>query len=314
MLHVTNGDIAAKAIAGAGPGEVIPWRDVLHEGPVPDLDPAELREVRAHFLAEAGWADGTEVAASFAARDAALERGAREAEEIALWFDRDLYDQLQLIQVLDRLAALRPAGRVSLVLVESLGGLGPEELRTLAATRRPVGPEAVAMAKRAWKAFCDGDPSGLRPVADAANVAIPGLGTALYRHLEQFPWTDDGLSRTERQALQAVAGGVRRPIDTFGAAQRREERPFLGDVQFFAGLVAMAQEPAPLLTLSDPRWPDGFFGGQATLTDHGGRVLARQADAVQMRGVDRWLGGVRLVGREAAWRWDSSRRVLQAGG
>ena len=70
----------------------------------------------------------------------------------------------------------------------------------------------------------------------------------------------------------------------------------------------------PLVTLSDPRWPDGFFGGQATLTDHGVRVLARQADAVQMRGIDRWLGGVRLAGREAAWRWDSSRRTLQRGG
>jgi hypothetical protein len=314
VLHITNGDSAAQAIAGAGPGEVIPWRDVLHEGPVPAVNPAELRGVRARFLAEAGWADGAEAAAGFAARDAALERGAAEAQEIALWFERDLYDQLQLIQVLDRLAALRPAGRVSLVLVETLAGLGTEELRVLATTRRPVGPEAVAMARRAWRAFCDPDPTGLQPVADSANAAIPGLGTALYRHLEQFPWADDGLSRSERQALQAIAAGVRRPIDSFAAAQRREDRPFMGDVQFFAGLVAMAQEPAPLVTLSDPRWPDGFFGGQATLTDHGARVLARQADAVQLRGVDRWLGGVRLVGHEAAWRWDSARRTLQTGG
>jgi hypothetical protein len=43
-------------------------------------------------------------------------------------------------------------------------------------------------------------------------------------------------------------------------------------------------------------------------------VLARQADAVQMRGIDRWLGGVRLLGREATWRWNSAVRGLQAGG
>jgi hypothetical protein len=314
VLHVTNGDSAAREIAAAGPGEVIPWRDVLHEGPVPAVNPAELRGVRARFLAEMGWADGAEAAATFAARDEALERGAREAEEIALWFERDLYDQLQLIQVLDRLALLRPAGRVTIVLEETFGGLGPDDMRALAAHRRPVTAEAVAMARRAWKAFCDSDPSGLQPVADVANAAIPGLGTALYRHLEQYPWTDDGLSRGERHALQAIAGGQRRPFDAFGVAQRREERPFMGDTQFYAILQSLAKEPAPLVTLSDPRWPDGFFGGQATLTDHGGRVLARQADAVQLRGIDRWLGGVRLAGREAAWRWNASVRALQPGG
>jgi hypothetical protein len=314
VLHVTNGDVAVRAIAAAGPGEVIPWRDVLHEGPVPAVNPAELRGVRARFLGEMGWADGAEAAAGFAERDAALERGARDAEEIALWFDRDLYDQLQLIQILDRLAVLRPAGRVTLVLEETLAGLGPEEMRALAARRRPVGAEAVAMARRAWRAFCAPDPSELQPVADSANAAIPGLGTALYRHLEEYPWTDDGLSRSQRHALQAIAGGARRPVDAFGAARGREERPYMGDTQFFAILQSLAREPAPLVALSDPRWPDGFFAGQGTLTDHGGRVLARQADAVQMRGIDRWLGGVRLAGREAAWRWDSSARVLRPGG
>ena len=36
MLFITNGDFAAGRIAASGlTGEILPWRDVLHEGPVP---------------------------------------------------------------------------------------------------------------------------------------------------------------------------------------------------------------------------------------------------------------------------------------
>jgi len=36
MLHITNGDATLRLMGPAGlPGEFLPWRDVLHEGPVP---------------------------------------------------------------------------------------------------------------------------------------------------------------------------------------------------------------------------------------------------------------------------------------
>ena len=37
-LHVTNGDSAAQGIAGTGlPGRILPWRHVLHDGPLGDF-------------------------------------------------------------------------------------------------------------------------------------------------------------------------------------------------------------------------------------------------------------------------------------
>ena len=47
MLHITNGDSAVPGIQATGVGgDVIAWRDALHEGPVPaDLDADELRPV-----------------------------------------------------------------------------------------------------------------------------------------------------------------------------------------------------------------------------------------------------------------------------
>ena len=41
-----------------------------------------------------------------------------------------------------------------------------------------------------------------------------------------------------------------------------------------------------------------------SVTEAGRRVLDGAADHVELNGVDRWIGGVHLVGREVPWRWD----------
>ena len=86
MLHVTNGDAAADLLRRSGvPGEVLPWRDVLHEGPVPaNLDLPELDAVRTAFLAKQGWGEAPLIEADFAERRRVLAT-ARERDEVVLW-------------------------------------------------------------------------------------------------------------------------------------------------------------------------------------------------------------------------------------
>src|SRR5439155_21810748 len=98
-LIITNGDSAADLLAAAGKGgRILPWRDVLHEGPiVADLD--RCREARIPYLAQRVRIEAADVAADFAARDAILKAHA-SFDRIELWFEHDLYDQLQLLQVL----------------------------------------------------------------------------------------------------------------------------------------------------------------------------------------------------------------------
>jgi hypothetical protein len=67
---------------------IVVWRDVLHEGPVPDVGDDELREVRARFLAGDDTAALAAARRAFAERDGALA-GAREGEYV-LWFEADL--------------------------------------------------------------------------------------------------------------------------------------------------------------------------------------------------------------------------------
>src|SRR4051794_24713476 len=109
VLHVTNGDSTVPALVQTGlVDDVLVWRDVLHEGPVPDVADGELRRLRAAFLGAPE--------EDFAERDRRLD-GARDGDYV-LWFEADLYDQLQVLQVLSQLHALAvPAERVTLICI-----------------------------------------------------------------------------------------------------------------------------------------------------------------------------------------------------
>src|SRR5215212_11258396 len=153
-------------------GDIVAWADVLHEGPVPALDPAGLRAVRAQFLAKMSAADPAAIEAELLGRDERLAAAVAAGERVVLWFEHDLYDQLQLLQILARLHD-RPVG-VELICVGSfpgrpdfhgLGELQPDELASLWPARTPVVAEHVRAARAAWDAFRAPDPRGIARAA-----------------------------------------------------------------------------------------------------------------------------------------------------
>lgn len=305
MLHVTNGDAAVEGIGAAQiGGDLLAWRDVLHEGPVPmGVTAAELRTVRAGFLARCGWADEREVLRQLARRDQRLDKAIAAGEEIVLWFEHDLYDQLQLLQVLDRLAFQRGAARVSAVFSgDYLAAQSTPELVALFAAAREIGPLEIELGRRAWAAFRSEDPRRVEELLAGDLSALPYLRPALARHLEQFPSTTDGLSRSERQALEELADGPLPALELFRAAQRREQAHFVGDAVFELYLAELAREPNPLVEQAG----EGYW----LLTALGRAVLAGEEDRVAVRGLDRWLGGVRLLAPRRVWRWNPTARRL----
>jgi Domain of unknown function (DUF1835) len=302
VLHVTNGDSTTATMQLAGiAGDLLPWRDVLHEGPVPDLPPEELRRVRADFLRTLGPEFG-DVEGDLRARDERLAAAIAGSEPVVLWFEHDLYDQLQLIQILAGLPD-RPE-HVELICIGTfpgrpgfagLGELEPDELASLWPLRTAVTPEHVHLARAAWDVVRGSDPRALARAAATPDERLPYLAPALTRLLEELPGTRDGLGRTERQLLEAVAAGATTRMDAFLAGMRAEEAPFLGDTIAFARLDDLAG-----LVRDD---------GALEVTDDGRAVLAGAKDRVELIGVDRWLGGLHLRAGEDLWRWDAERNA-----
>jgi hypothetical protein len=319
-LHVTNGDSTEHSLRQTTfVGRVVVWRDVLHEGPVPDVSEAELREVRARFLAGADAHAGIEAARpNFEERDAALAAG-RDGEYV-LWFEADLYDQLQIAQVLAQLAALRvPAERITLICIGEylgiahFGGLGelrPDQLEDLPATAAMTLTDgALELATRAWAALRAPDPRGLAAIVAARSPQLRFMPEAFDRLGREYPWTRDGLSLTERRLLAAVAEGAGTAGEAFVRAAGREARPFLGDAWAFAAIERLGRCEVPLLSV-EAGAVDRHVA--VALTEAGRRVLEGAADHVALNGVDRWIGGVRLVGRDVAWRWDEGVEAVVA--
>ena len=300
MLHITNGDCAARVLARAVQGEILPWRDVLHEGPVHASLPLEaLSQRRAAFIAAAGWGPLSEVSTQFQHRDAMLRQSGNH-DEVVLWFEHDLYDQLQLLQLLDWFAA-RPHPSLSLVCKrEYLGTMTPARAAELYLNRSQVNFEALKAGSAAWGAFGSANPRAIRT---AAVPGLPFLGPAMRRLLEEYPWARDGLSRLERQVLEALRDGPLPFGELFPRAHHRREDPvWLGDTVLAWHLTRLAA--------------DGFVSMKndaCAATAHGLDIIEGKIDAWSSRRRPRWIGGYEV--RDGRLRWDGKGvRAISPGG
>jgi hypothetical protein len=307
-LHVTNGDVAGDMIQSlVGTEPVVRWRDVLHEGPVlSGLGVDAYREARARFIATVSGLGVDEVVAEFRERDRLFETWPQH-DLVVLWFEDDLYDQLQLVEALQRMNGM-DTGKVMLTEVE--GGMyrHADRMGAVYEGRQPLTSAMVGDAVETWEGFTSPDPQRLGALT-TRPLTLPNLGTALVRLLEEYPGHDDGLARSERQILEAVSGEPLPAGRVFEVCQAAEERPFMGDLSFWRIVWRLADGPVPPVTYDGPRSMDSLRDGSAggapvSITSAGREVLAGKADAVRMNGINRWIGGVHLEGQATPWRWD----------
>jgi hypothetical protein len=116
-----------------------------------------------------------------------------------------------------------------------------------------------------------------------------------------------------------LLGGPRTLRDLYPAAHHQQEPVvWMGDWSFVEVVLALAGAETPLLAFDEPPPAEESMGyeqtmqGRVSITDAGRQALAGAVDAVRMNGIDRWIGGVHLAGREAAWRWDPEARRIVA--
>ncbi len=234
-LHVTNGDSTAATLRETSlGGDVLPWRDSLHEGPL------GTRETRARFLAGCGLGSYHAILSDLVARDYALAG----ADDVVLWFEHDLYDQLQLVEILAR----RPR-RAELIQASGfLGELAPPAFEALWPTRAPVTAEQVDLASDVWcELVADRIP------LDRNLSALPFLGAALRRLAEDR----ENPPRSDRQLLDILAEGPRTRHQLFRENSKREEAEFAGDFWIWRRLDALVDkgvivEDGETLRLAEP--------------------------------------------------------------
>jgi len=329
-LHITNGDCAADTLRTFLTDRVLITCDVLHEGPAPLVSGDAWYDTRAQFLADGFGARYQEIRPDLERFDRMIT-GVPPGQEIVLWFEHDLFDQLLLIRTLDTLASLASRTSVSLICIDrfpgverfiGLGQLSAGQLETLYPTREPVAAGQFALASEAWRAFRMADPRDLlalwvRLKADATNVAsgpgapLPFLADAIQRLFEEYPSTTNGLSRSANAVLHSLESAPLDGAALFDATQALEPRPFIGDSSLFTIVHRLADARVPLVAIDPPSAAVDLRGATIQLTPAGRQVLDGSRDAVALNGIEDWKGGVHLSGQDRSpWRWDAQRERL----
>jgi hypothetical protein len=313
MLHITDGESVAGTLREAGiHGAVSTYGDLMYEGPAPEgLDEKAWADTRARFIADCGYATLEDARKYLQACEDTLAAFVQH-DEVVIWLDQRLSDQLILIKVLDWFSRQDLSGRkLSLICVDrcpgvdhfkGLGQLTAPQLASLAGTRLPVREEQFRTAQLAWTAFTSPDPTDIERFIHSDTSALLFVASAMRRHLEQFPSTENGLSRTEHQALSVLRrDGSLSGARLFVATQGMEAHVFMGDSSFYRLVADLSAVRHPLVQVSDA--PQRRLGN-VTITEAGRDVVEERADHIDLNGIDRWVGGVHLNGDKAAWRWD----------
>jgi hypothetical protein len=323
MLHIHNGDSTAGMMREAGfPGQHFAFREALASGPTPQgLSKDQWIEVRATYLTGEDEADHAEIKRDLAAM-ASLLANIDGHEEVILWFEHDLFCQINLVYLLD-LFARQPArqSRLSLICIgefpgitnfRGLGQLTAPQMASLFDTRHIITEAELSLGQRAWAAYCSPDPRNIERLLSLDTSALPFLRGALGQHLMRFPSVRNGLSAAENKLLGFIADGISNCGSLCQAFFDAEPAYGLGDTQILHDLQHLADAAQPLIQLDgvdDAARSAAWLRAKCSITETGQRVLAGQADFIELNGIDLWLGGVHLS-NDHLWRWDEQQQVL----
>lgn len=307
VQHWRCGNDIAHSLRTAGfAGAFQMFDDPMVMGPVPAMPEEQYWQVRTAYLQQAFNLGTEDIEQRQAAQRSALA-GLNSDSKLVLWCEGDAYDQLFLIRVLASLPGL--PRRLELIEISQvpgverfigIGQLAPDLLAWLWPQRRALGEEALALARQAWAAYTAPDPRAWAALAGLQHAALPLLGRALGRQLQELPGANDGLSLTERLLLRVLASRGELPAARVFAQlmMQDEPLPYLGDLMFHVLLQPLIHAPHPLL-LEGPG--ESWAQRPLRLTALAEQVLAGQAHWLDHHPAPRWVGGVLVDAADRPW-------------
>ena len=236
-------------------------------------------------------------------------------QRIVLWFEQDIYDQLCFAYVLHHMAKKNLVGvKLEVVQLEDFPGSGnfvslgrlahqqKEGLVFMWNRRRKIMDRDICFAVQLWHAYTSSNPESLHALTRKPDVPLPIMQKAILRVLREFPWVDNGLSLTERLALQIIAkdGPIKKQRIFHFLQNEGESMPFLGDVMFFWVLNYLERSAHPPLRTFENARGETLYA----LTSVGKALLDGDAHWLDLFPALRWVGSVSFETGKDNWCWD----------
>lgn len=299
MLHIRCGDDIIKKIMNARlPGRAITWAEPLCDGPVTNEDLSQIRDQRIEFISKRYGLKTKFVKKGLDKQDKTLQTAARH-EEIVLWIEADLYDQLILCYLVQELKKICAEDvKISLIckyVKNGLSSLETEDLGKLFDQRHILTLDEINSLAKVWSAYTSSDPTILSQLlaSDQIPETFSYLKSGLARHLEDVFWSTDGLSKTERFILQSVKSNVQSPLTIYKNWSIEEKSAWLPDALFFAYIFELVAAETPLLSSTTGKTAEDL---KLSLTEAGEKILAGEIHRKDLwKNMSRFRGGLEIA-------------------
>lgn len=243
QLHITNGDMFTDKLRTLKlDGDIITWREMLCEGKTEtNVGSESFWKTRFEFLNK-----NYKVSKSWFIDKTLKEYRTlcnhKKEDNIVLWFDYDLFDQINMLAVISWLKTHRPYAEISLVSsdeeenLENLLGLGQladEQLRKSYTNRTLLTQDDIEYADYVWQLYCSDNPIRLENLKDFDSFQFSHLSGAIEAHLLRFPSIRNGLNEVENNILRlARSAKPKTKLELLNTVLKNQGRYGFGDTQY----------------------------------------------------------------------------------
>ncbi|MDL5512806.1 DUF1835 domain-containing protein [Arenibacter sp. M-2] len=243
QLHITNGDILTNKLSTLKlEGDIITWREMLCEGKTEtNVGSESFWKTRFEFLNK-----NYKVSKSWFIDKTLKEYRTlcnhKQEDRIVLWFDFDLFDQINKLAVISWLKTHRPYAEISLVSsveednsvnILGLGESTDDQLRNLYTNRTLLTQDDIEYADYVWQLYCSDNPIRLENLKDFDSFQFSHLSGAIEAHLMRFPTIRNGLNEVENNILRlARSAKPKTKLVLLNTVLKNQGRYGFGDTQY----------------------------------------------------------------------------------
>lgn len=214
LLHITNGDnFTSKLQTLPLKGDIITWREMLCEGKtLCSVGSESFWKTRFEYLNK-----NYKISKSWFVEKTLKEYRSlcnhKQQDHIVLWFEYDLFCQINMLAVLSWLKTHRRHAEISLVCsgregegdkLYALTELSEEQLMDLYERRTLLSQDDIEYADYIWQLYCSDNPIRLENQIANNDFQFEYLSEALKTHLRRFPTIKNGLNELENHILEVA--------------------------------------------------------------------------------------------------------------
>ncbi|MCF8714389.1 DUF1835 domain-containing protein [Joostella atrarenae] len=256
-LHITNGDSFTAVLNKLNiSGDIITWREMLCEGKTTNEVGSETFWRHRYEYLNRAYKITKDTFINRTLKEYRNLCNQKSQEEIVLWFDSDLFCQVNMIAVISWLKKNRKEAAIFLAYpddnIDSLNGLSTlsnDKLKEVYENKVLLSKDDIEYGDYIWQLYCENNPIRLQNAIKQNKSQLIFLSEAMEAHIHRFPSLKNGLNELENLMLQ-------KSIDTKLASKEEIVNEMLrsqgiygfGDMQF----TKMANNLRPLFRSFNP--------------------------------------------------------------